>query len=177
MFCQTTKASTVSTEAHFLRLYREVCYGTLVLYVGGLKQASGGFHRTDVNLHANLGEKGRVFVVEELRGPLGLNCTKKTKTGEAHIALDASLDRLDPLTRTFRNMLQELRHLIRKERFLVHLPANNRAYLHGNNRFPLHVDNDAKQSREAKSEAVFVVVIVLEACRQSFLQPDKRNKP
>jgi hypothetical protein len=73
MFCQTAKALTVSAEAHFLCLNREVYYGTLVLYVGGLKQASSGFHRTNVNLHPDLREKGRVFVVEELRGVLGLN--------------------------------------------------------------------------------------------------------
>ena len=99
------KASTVSTETHFLRLYREVCYGIMVLYIGGLKQASGGFHRTDVNLHADLGEKRRVLVVEELRESLGLSLTKKTQCTKAYIALDASLDRLDSLTRIFRNVL------------------------------------------------------------------------
>ncbi|KAH9016441.1 hypothetical protein EDB85DRAFT_2155935 [Lactarius pseudohatsudake] len=43
----------------------------------------------------------------------------------AHIALDATLDHFDPLTRDFGNMLQDLRHLLRKEHFLVHLPTNN----------------------------------------------------
>ena len=138
----------------------------MVLNIGGLKQASGGFHRTDVNLHADLREKGRVFVVEELHGPLGLNSLKKTKSAKAHIALDASLDRFDPLARIFGNMLQELRHLIRHERFLEHLPANNRADLHGDNCFLLDIDADAKQSWEPKSEAVFLVVIILGECRQ-----------
>lgn len=72
LLCQTTKASTVPTETHSLRLCREVCYGTIVLYIGGLEQASGSFHRTNVNLHTDLREKGRVFVVEELRGLLRL---------------------------------------------------------------------------------------------------------
>ena len=80
------------TEAHFLGLYREVRYGIMVLYIGGLKQASGGFHRTDVNLHADLGEKRRVFVVEELREPLGLRFNQKNPEHE-------SLHRLGRLAR------------------------------------------------------------------------------
>ena len=58
-------------------------------------------------------------------------------------------------------MLQDLRHLFRHERFLEHLPANNRADLHGDNRFLLDIDGDAEQSWEPKSEAVFLVVIIL----------------
>lgn len=61
----------------------------------------------DVNLHADLGEKGRVFVVEELRGPLGLS-SKNTKCTRAHIALDAPLYRFEPLARIFGSLLQDL---------------------------------------------------------------------
>jgi hypothetical protein len=48
-------------------LDREVDDGSLVLDIGWLKQASGSFHRTKLDLHTDLGEKWRVLVVEELR--------------------------------------------------------------------------------------------------------------
>ena len=63
-------------------------------------------------------------------------------------------------------MLQDLCHLFWHERFLVHLPAHNRADLNGDNGFLLAVDHDAEQSWEAKSAAVFLKIIILGAFHQ-----------
>ena len=60
-------ASVGTNPTHFLCLVREVYDGLLVLDVGGRKQASGGLHRTKINLHTDLGEERRVLVIEELR--------------------------------------------------------------------------------------------------------------
>ena len=63
--CSSISIST--NPIHPLCLRRQVDDGPLILDIGRRKQTSRSFQRTKVNLHANLGEKRRVLVVEELR--------------------------------------------------------------------------------------------------------------
>jgi len=62
----------------------------------------------------------------------------------ADVAVDASLNCLNPLTRIFGNVLQNLRHHLWHEHLLEHLPAYDGANFGGNNGFLLDVDAYAK---------------------------------
>jgi len=119
-------------------LDREVDDGSLVLDIGWLKQASGSFHRTKLNLHTDLGEKRRVLVVEELCQRQ--NYASLTKNEKADVAVDASLNRFDPLARTSGDMLQDFRHHLWQKHFLEHLPAYDGANFRGDDGFRLNVD-------------------------------------
>ena len=62
------------------------------------------------------------------------------KYEKADLAADASLNCFNPLTRIFGDLLQDLRHHLRHEYFLVHLPAYDGANFGGDDYFLLYVD-------------------------------------
>jgi len=66
------------------------------------------------------------------------------KNEKADVTVDASLNRLNPLTRIFGDLLKDLRHHFRHEHLLVHLPANDGTNFRGDDRFLLDVDAYAK---------------------------------
>jgi len=107
-----------------------------------LKQASGSFHGTQINLHADLGEKRRVLVVEELHRRQ--NYAPLSKNEYTDVTVDASLNRLNPLTRILGNMLEDLRRHFRHEHLFEHLPTHDGANFRWDDGFLLNVDAYAK---------------------------------
>lgn len=72
------------------------------------------------------------------------NYASLLKNEIADVTVDASLNCLNPLTRIFGDMLQDLRHHFGHEHLLEHLPAYDGANFRGNDGFLLHVDAYAK---------------------------------